>query len=138
MYKFAKRVGIREFVELLSQMDTKDYALLSELKTFAETGRYHYNPECEKPNIMVDGHTYELTDEGINYHWPFTYGDDPDGGWHIQPGSRMNGQGKVREFYLRKFGQEYLDFLVGPNVAILTDEYIASSGSQCPEKQSHI
>lgn len=34
---------------------------------------------------------------------------------------------EVRLFYLHKFGQEYLDYLLGPNVALLTPEFIVSS-----------
>ena len=34
---------------------------------------------------------------------------------------------EVRQFYLHKFGQEYLDYLLGPNVALLTPEFIATS-----------
>lgn len=122
MYNFAKRVSMKELAELLSQIDTKDYALLMELKTYIEKGSYNYNPKCEIPNILAGGSTYELTDEGINYYKFFTYGDDL-GGSLQKPDCKVIGQGKVRKFYVRKFGQEYLDFLLGPGVATLTNEF---------------
>lgn len=125
MYKFAKRVRFREFAELLSQIETKDYALLTELKRFVTDCMYYYDPKREKPNIMVDGRTYELTDEGVICYSPTVYDSDSDSGLHVQPSSRIIGQSKVREFYVRKFGQEYLDFLVGPGVATLTNEFRA-------------
>jgi len=124
MYKFAKRVRFSEFAELLSQIDTKDYALLTDLKTYIEKGAYNYNPKCEMPNILAGGSTYELTDEGVNYFRFFTYGDDLDGSLQ-KPDCKVIGQDKVREFYVRKFGQEYLDFLLGPGVATLTNEFRA-------------
>ena len=45
---------------------------------------------------------------------------------------------EVKMFYLHKFGQEYLDYLLGPNVAILNPEFTLSSSSEEKMKEKSL
>lgn len=125
MSQFASRVGSGEFIELMKTADIKDWNLRIALDNYDGTGIFYSGQGINNPNIFCDGNIYELTDEGICYHWPFRCGDD-GGGWQINEGSSIICQDVVRMFYLKKFGQEYLDYLFGPNVVSLNAELLRS------------
>ena len=119
---FASRVAIAEFLTLLKKVKD-DPSILEAEKKFLETGTWYYNPEILEPNLAIKKYTYELTDDAIIRHWPFECGGEGAYGYQVNAGFFPFAQREVRNFYLKKFGQEYLDYLVGENVATLNEEY---------------
>lgn len=127
---FATRVSTSEFFDLLRQAKNNDRDILEEEKKFLETGSSYYRTSVEKPNLAIGEYTYELTDDAIVHHWPFECGGEGFYGYQINAGSSPFAFKIVRNFYLKKFGQEYLDYLLGENVATLNEGYQQSLMTQ--------
>lgn len=127
MNNFSAKINMEEFVSLLKLIPNKDYELEQAISTYENNGRYYYNKKYTRPNFCAGGKTYTLTDDAVIFSWPFDCNGEGAYAWQVNAGSSPILEKEVRQFYLHKFGQEYLDYLLGPNVALLTPEFIAFS-----------
>lgn len=128
--KFSTKINIEEFVSLLKLIEYKNCDLKEAISTYESKGSYHYNPQCTRPNFCAGGNTYTLTDDAIIRSWPFDCGGEGAYGWQVDAGSISIMEKEVRIFYLHKFGQEYLDYLLEPNVATINPDFIVSSSNK--------
>ncbi len=138
MNKFSSKINIEEFVSLLKLIKNKSYDLKKAITDYEENGRYYYNINSTKPNFCAGNKTYTLTDDAIIYSWPFECDGEGAYGWQVNAGSSPMLEKEVKMFYLHKFGQEYLDYLLGPNVAILNPEFTLSSSSEEKMKEKSL
>ena len=120
---FATRVSTSEFFALLKKATNNNQDIKEEQQEFLRTGIRYYKETIPEPNLAIGKYTYELTDDAIVYHWPFECDGEGEYGYQKNAGSSPFAFRMVRSFYLKKFGQEYLDYLLGKDVATLNEGY---------------
>lgn len=120
---FATRVSTSEFFDLLRKAKNNNSDIREAEQEFLETGDSYYRTAIPSPNLAMGKYTYELTDDAIVYHWPFECDGEGAYGYQINAGFSPFAFRIVRSFYLKKFGQEYLDYLLGEDVATLNEGY---------------
>lgn len=97
---------------------------LCDLKEQLEKNVFYYSESNGSPNIRLDKYVYELTDSSLVIHIPADSWGFEDNYQFYPEQSIKFAEKEVRFFLLKKFGQEYLDFLFGPDVATLNPSFV--------------
>lgn len=124
--KFANRVSREELARFLYDMSKIGYRIipLCDLEKQLKNNVFYYTKSKDYPNIMLDEYVYELTDFSLVKHIPSESWGFEDNYEYYPEDSVEFATKEVRLFFLKKFGQEYLDFLLGPDVATLNPSFI--------------
>lgn len=126
--KFANRVSREELAWFLYDLDKNGYIILSRyLLRQIENNDFYYTKCKDYPNIVDGNEVYELTDFSLVKHLPADCWGFEDNYEFYPEHSVEFAKKEVRMFLLMKFGQEYLDFLLGPDVATLNPSFVKRS-----------
>lgn len=127
--KFANRVSYKELAWFLYDMKKAGWNIncICDLEEQLDDNVFYYSKRFDYPNIMLGEYVFELTDFSLVKHTPanaFGFEDN----YQFYPEQSIEfAEKEVKMFLLMKFGQEYLDFLFGPDVATLNPSFIERS-----------